>query len=121
LSVGIAGPPVRRLDLRLPAQASVLTLGSTETGSPAEGESLEAVSVVVSPTFPVTEADVPDAATGLDALYWAARHPAAAWRVLLPVVPTDEAGSRSERETVCIPLAAPTGESGECASRGPDR
>jgi hypothetical protein len=94
--------PVRRaLDLRPPDMGSVRAVQSLGVSS-ADADDLGAVTIAAGPTPLTTESGTAVPSTGLGALYWAARHPRVAWRVLLPVVPHEEATSAEESESVCI-------------------
>jgi hypothetical protein len=57
--------------------------------------------------------DVNLSLVGVGSLYWAARHPAQAWRVLLPMQPGDEFDSYSDIRTICA--VAPSASDGRAA------
>jgi hypothetical protein len=54
------------------------------TASSAESDQAETIAISVAPRMPENP-DTRPTVTGIASLYWAVRHPAQAWRVLLPV------------------------------------
>jgi hypothetical protein len=56
-----------------------------------DSDAVQAVTVEVGRFVPEEEPDARPPLDGLASLYWAARHPAQAWRVFLPIQPDDSA------------------------------
>lgn len=101
----VPGTPM--LDLRLPEVDRVQATDSAAAGTPADAGDLGVVTIATGLTPLAIEA-APDApGTGLGAIYWAARHPADAWRVLLPVAPRDESASAQDSSADCAPPTGP--------------
>jgi len=68
--------------------ACSLTLGVARADdAPAAPRDTQSVVFVTAPSLPEKTRSTHLAAAGLGSLYWAARHPAQAWRVVLPVQP----------------------------------
>ena len=86
-TVGIAA--ISTLDLRPPGLRSIQAQLDTEAAPPADAGEPQVVAVVVTPSAPDESSNTHLSRTGIGSLYWAARQPAQAWRVLLPIVSGD--------------------------------
>jgi hypothetical protein len=79
------GVPPRTLDLRPPDLRSLDVADRGQIGTSSDFDDAEAVTIAATP---LTLEETPEAQPspgGIAALYWAARHPAQAWRVFLPI------------------------------------
>ncbi|MDB6090501.1 MAG: hypothetical protein JWN85_3285 [Gammaproteobacteria bacterium] len=78
------------LDLRPPDLASAQGTDSPVAPNPEDWDEQRAVAVVAGSSQSQDRSGTYVSPAGIGSLYWAARHPAQAWRVLLPVQPADE-------------------------------
>ena len=76
--------PRRTLDLRPPDLQS-LDAGLQPIGSPSNSDEAEGVTIAAAPFRVEEEPDAQPPPGGIASLYWAARHPTQAWRILLPL------------------------------------
>jgi hypothetical protein len=83
--------PIKALDLRPPGPQDILLTGSPQvitsidaTDAPIDADSMPDFVILGAPPLPEMQSDVHVSQTGLGSLYWALRHPAGAWRILLP-------------------------------------
>jgi hypothetical protein len=51
--------------------------------------------------------------TGIGSIYWAAGHPAQAWKVLLPIVPNDGSAVSEDFKAACANVL-PLGDNAAC-------
>jgi hypothetical protein len=75
----------RTLDLRLPDLQGLHVQDVPEAVAPSDSDEAEAVTLAAARLLPEESPETHPSVGGFAALYWAARHPAQAWRVLLPV------------------------------------
>ena len=81
LTVGYAAD----LDLRAPDLRSLHVQSLQQVVTSADSDETEAVIIAGAPLLPEQKADTHPSLGGIASLDWAARHPAQAWRVFLPV------------------------------------
>ena len=82
-----SSPARTTLDLRPPDLRSLGLQTPQQAGASADSDEAEAVTVAATPLLAVARPDTQPQLTGIASLLWAARHPAQAWRVLLPIRP----------------------------------
>ena len=102
------------LDLRLPDVRSIHAQLETEAAPPADAGEPQVVAVVVTPSAPDESSNTHLARTGIGSLYWAARHPAQAWRVLLPIVSGDDSAASEDVRFRCATFARPLSDRADC-------
>jgi hypothetical protein len=83
--------PPTALDLRPPSLQDIPWPGQQQmfpaidlTDIPLDADSMPDFVIVGAPPMPEMQSDIHVPQTGLGSLYWALRHPARAWRILLP-------------------------------------
>lgn len=91
------------LDLRPPDLPSVAIQNLHEVVTSSDSEETESVTIRAVPLL-LEESDTHLSFAGIASLYWAARHPAQAWRVLLPVQ-LDEHNSSAQIRGTCAASA----------------
>lgn len=83
-------PAHAALDLRPPEPQNVHWTDSLATAGPEDSDEPQAVAIVSGSSLPQETWSTYVSRAGIGSLYWATRHPAQAWRVLLPVERGDE-------------------------------
>jgi hypothetical protein len=83
-------PARAALDLRPPEPKNVRWTDSLPAIGPEDSDEPQAVAVVSGSSLPQETWGTYISRAGIGSLYWGARHPAQAWRVLLPVQRGDE-------------------------------
>jgi hypothetical protein len=96
------------LDLRPPDLRSVAIQNLQEVATSSDSEETETVTIAAVPLL-LEESDTHLTLAGIASLYWAARHPAQAWRVLLPVQLDEHNSSAQMRETCAASAVAQSG------------
>jgi hypothetical protein len=92
----------------LPTLVSSLSFGvAYAADAPADTDDTQSVAIVTTPLQSESTTHLPLA--GLGSLYWAARQPSRAWRVLLPIQP-EGVGYADIRAKCAVSLAASRGE-----------
>lgn len=71
---------------------------------------LTGVAVVATPLSSEEQSGTHLSADGIGSLYWAARHPPQAWRVLLPIFSGDSSGASANVRPSCVAFPEPTEE-----------
>jgi hypothetical protein len=108
-------PTGRTLDLRLPDPRRVYVPHRQQASMLVDSDEEQAVSIVTAPLLPEERSDIHLSLSGIGSLFWAARHPAQAWRVLLPIEPGDGPDISADLRTMCAVLAeAPSGRGTPC-------
>jgi hypothetical protein len=108
-----AAPPPGALDLRAPDLRSVQWQDLLRATPPDSGE---APPVAVVTASPKERSNTYLSLAGIGSIYWAARHPAHAWEVLLPVEPGDDSNAYADVRSQCAFIArAPRPPSGRVA------
>jgi hypothetical protein len=79
------GLPRETLDLRPPDSRSLDVADLAQVDTSAESDAAEALTIAAAPSVLQESPDAQPSVGGLASLYWAARHPAQAWRVFLPI------------------------------------
>jgi hypothetical protein len=74
----------------------------------------QAVSVVSTPVPQEDESDMHLSRAGLGSLYWAARHPAQAWRLLTPAQPGDATGAYEDFRVKCASVTSTVSGTAAC-------
>jgi hypothetical protein len=105
-----AAPARAALDLRPPDLRAMQWPQPLLATVPADLEEPQSAAVVVVPS---QRSDINLSRVGIGSLYWAAGHPAQAWRVLLPMQPGDESDAYADIRTVCA--VAPSASDGPAA------
>jgi hypothetical protein len=95
-------PPRKTLDLRPPDLRSVQVQNPQQGAISADSDDAVAVTIVAPQLLP-ENSDTHLSLVGLGSLYWAARHPTQAWRVLLPIQPDD--GSDASADIRRLPVS----------------
>jgi hypothetical protein len=94
-------PDLRSFQVRLPPQATF----------PADADEMLDVAIVSAPPTPEDSSNTHLSRSGIGSIYWAARHPAQAWRVLLPMVPGDGTAAFEDIRADCATFArSPRGQ-----------
>ena len=100
-----------RLDLRPPDLRSLQVPLPPEATFPADANEMLDVAIVSAPPTPEESSNTHLSRSGIGSIYWAARHPAQAWRVLLPVVPGDGTAAFEDLRAECATFVrSPAGE-----------
>jgi hypothetical protein len=76
---------MRPLDLRPPDLRSLDVADRGQIGTSSDFDDSQAVTIAAVPLAPEETPDTLPSPSGFAALYWAARHPAQAWRIFLPI------------------------------------
>jgi hypothetical protein len=89
-AAGTPALPLKPLDLRPPSRQDILLTDSSQTiasqaVTPIEAEDAPDLVIVGAPQLQAMDSHIHVPQTGIASLYWAVRHPAGAWRILLPV------------------------------------
>jgi len=105
---------ISTLDLRPPGLWSIHAQLDTEAPPPADAGEPQVVAVVVTPSAPDESSNTHLSRTGIGSLYWAARHPAQAWRVLLPIVPGDGSAASEDIRVRCATFVRPLSDRADC-------
>jgi hypothetical protein len=107
---GKAAPPARvPLDLRAPDLRGVQWQDLLRAMPPSDSDEAQAVAVVAASLPPKESSNTYLSLAGIGSLYWAARHPSQAWRVLLPMEPGDDSDAYADVRSRCALIAiAPT-------------
>jgi hypothetical protein len=79
------GVPRRSLDLRPPDVRNLEVADLQQIVASRDSDDAEAVTIAAAPLVLEEKPDAQPSLGGFASLYWAARHPAQAWRILLPV------------------------------------
>ena len=90
-----------RLDLRPPDMRSMSVQLPPEATFPADVDEMLDVAIVRAPATPEENSNIHLSRSGIGSIYWAARHPAQAWRVLLPIVPADGSAAFEDIRAQC--------------------
>lgn len=80
----------------------------------ADSDETQAVAVVATPLLPEERSDTHLSPTGIGSLYWAARHPTQAWRVLLPIQSGDGSGASANVRASCVVFPQPPNDAATC-------
>jgi hypothetical protein len=80
----------RTLDLRPPNLESLHLQNPPQIVTSADSDEAEAVTLAAAPLLLEESPDTHPSLGGIASLYWAARHPTLAWRVILPVQLADD-------------------------------
>jgi hypothetical protein len=96
-----AAPATGTLDLRPPHLRSMSGQLPPESTFPADAQEMLDVAIVIAPPTPEESSNTHLSRSGIGSIYWAARHPAQAWRVLLPVVPGDGSAAFEDFRAEC--------------------
>jgi hypothetical protein len=106
-----AAPATGPLDLRPPDLRSLSVQLPPETTFPADADEMLDVAIVRALPTPEESSNTHLSRSGIGSLYWAARHPAQAWRVLLPVVPGDGSAAFEDLRVECAAfVTSPAGQ-----------
>jgi hypothetical protein len=97
-------PDLRRMSVQLPPEASL----------PADADQMVDVAIVSAPPRPEESSNTHLSRSGIGSIYWAARHPAQAWRVLLPVVPGDGSAAFEDLRAECATFVRPPAGQAVC-------
>jgi hypothetical protein len=101
-----------RLDLRPPEVRSMSVQLPPEATFPAEADEMLDVAIVSALPTPQESSNTHLSRSGIGSIYWAARHPAQAWRVLLPIVPGDGSAAFEDLRAECATFVkSPAGQS----------
>jgi len=92
-------PPRRALDLRPPDLRSLHVQNLQQVATSADSDDAVVVAIVAAQLLP-ENSGMRLFATGLGSLYWAARHPTQAWRVLLPILPDTGSDASADGQTL---------------------
>jgi hypothetical protein len=106
--------PRRTLDLRPPDLRSLHVQDVQEVVTSAHSDETEAVAVVAVPLGLEEKSRTHLSLAGIGSLYWAARHPAQAWRVLLPMQPDDGSDASADITARCLYFASTSGGVAAC-------
>jgi hypothetical protein len=87
------GVPPGTLDLRAPDLRSLDVADRGQIGTSSDFDDSQAVTIAALPLAPEETPDTLPSPGGFAALYWAARHPAQAWRVFLPIQLEGDSGA----------------------------
>jgi hypothetical protein len=84
VAAGTPALPPKQLDLRPPDLHGILSTDSPQAIPPIDAEDTPAFVIVGAPQLQEMQSHTHVPQTGIGSLYWALRHPARAWRILLP-------------------------------------
>jgi hypothetical protein len=99
------GPPdLRSFQVQLPPEATF----------PADADEMLDVAIVSALPTPEESSNTHLPRSGIGAIYWAARHPAQAWRVLLPSVPGDGTAAFEDIRAECATFVRSPGGQAAC-------
>ena len=87
------GVPPGTLDLRPPDLGSLDVADRAQIGTSPDFDDARAVTIAAAPLVLEETPEALPPAGGIAALYWAARHPAQAWRVFLPIQLEGDSGA----------------------------
>jgi hypothetical protein len=100
-----------RLDLRPPDLRSMSVQLPPEATFPVDADELLDVAIVIAPPTSDDGSNTHLSRSGIGSIYWAARHPAQAWRVLLPTVPGDGTAAFEDLRAECATFVrSPAGQ-----------
>jgi hypothetical protein len=102
------------LDLRPPDVRSIQGLLPPEDIPPADADETQDVAIVGGPTLSEESLNTRVSSIGVGAVYWAGRHPAQAWRVLLPIVPRDGSAASEDIRVKCATFERPPSSQASC-------
>ena len=97
-------PDLRTFQVRLPPEATF----------PADADEMPHVAIVSAPPTPEESSYTHLSRSGIGSIYWAARHPAQAWRVLLPIVPGDGSTAFEDIRAECATFVRSPGGQPAC-------
>lgn len=103
-----------RLDLRPPDLRSMSVQLPPEATFPADADEMLHVAIVSAPPTPEGSSNTHLSRSGIGSIYWAARHPAQAWRVLLPTVPGDGTAAFEDLQAECATFVRSPGGQAAC-------
>ena len=103
-----------RLDLRPPDLRGMSVQLPPETTFPAEADEMLDVAIVSALPTPEDGSNTHLSRSGIGSIYWAARHPAQAWRVLLPIVPGDGSAAFEDIRAECATFVRSPGGQPAC-------
>jgi hypothetical protein len=103
-----------RLDLRPPDLRSMSVQLPREASFPADAGEMLDVAIVSAPSTPEESSNTHLSRSGIGSIYWAARHPAQAWRVLLPIVPGDGSAAFEDIRAECATFVRSPGGQAAC-------
>jgi hypothetical protein len=107
-----AGSSQGTLDLRVPDLRNSPLL--EQLGATADSQETDAISVIDTSARAEDTSDVHVSRTGIGSVYWAARHPAEAWRVVAPVNPDSGSLLFEDGRVKCSTFTAPAGRHPTC-------
>ena len=102
-------PPRTTLDLRPPELRSLHLQNLQEFVTSADSAEAEPVTIVAVPLQPQEKPDTHPSLGAVASLYWAARHPAQAWRVFLPIQLDGDDTSADITANCAVFAAVPSG------------
>jgi hypothetical protein len=105
LTVGYAAD----LDLRAPDLRSLHVQSLRQVVTSADSDETEAVTIAGAPSQLEEEPDTHPSLGAVASLYWAARHPAQAWRVFLPIQLDGDESSADITANCAVFAAVPSG------------
>ena len=104
-----SAPPGRTLDLRPPDLRSLHVRNLQWVVTSADSAEAEPVTIVAAPSQLEEEPDTHPSLGAVASLYWAARHPAQAWRVFLPIQLDGDESSAAITANCAVFAAVPSG------------
>ena len=102
------------LDLRPPDLRTFQVRFPPEATFPADADEMPHVAIVSAPPRPEESSYAHLSRSGIGSIYWAARHPAQAWRVLLPIVPGDGSTAFEDIRAECATFVRSPGGQPAC-------
>lgn len=117
LSIGVAystDPSSATLDLRPPMLRNIEVQLAPEVTLRADADETEVVAIMGAPLAPQRGSNTHLSRTGIGSIYWAARHPAQAWTVLLPIAPHDGSAASEDIRVRCATFVRPSGGQATC-------
>jgi hypothetical protein len=106
-----AAPATGTLNLRPPDLRSMSVQLAPQATFPADADEMLNVAIVSAPPTPQESSNTHLSRSGIGSIYWATRHPAQAWRVLLPIVPGDGSAEFEDLRAECATFVrSPAGQ-----------
>ena len=102
------------LDIRAPDLRSVPGQDLLRAAAPADSDEVPAVAVVAGSLPAKERSNTYLSLAGIGSLYWAARHPAQGWKVLLPMEPGDDSDAYADIRSKCDFIARAPGGRAAC-------
>ena len=109
-----AAPAKEPLDLRPPDLRSIQGQLAPEATLPADADDTQVVAIVGAPSPPEESSNTHLSRTGIGSIYWAARHSAQAWAVLLPIVAGDGSVASEDIRARCATFVRQPGGQATC-------